>query len=86
MYRTKVGDVTDPKQRITDAIAIIDEDMLRQTCAVLMCFVQLVVPIQRCINTRTTKVVKMTNVQFSMEISHIYSSVFYTRDTFNKIY
>ena len=38
------------------------------------------------VNTRTTKVAKMIDLQFSMEISHIYGSVFYTRATFNKIY
>ena len=30
MYQTKVRDITDLKQRISDAIATIDEDMLQQ--------------------------------------------------------
>ncbi|KOX75451.1 hypothetical protein WN51_12195 [Melipona quadrifasciata] len=53
VYRTKVRDMTDLKQRITDAIATIDESMLQQhgkkSSTVLMCFVQLMVPLQRCI-------------------------------------
>ena len=31
VYRTKVQDITDLKQRISDAIATIDEDMLQRT-------------------------------------------------------
>ena len=31
MYRKKVRDITDLKQRISDAIATIDEDMLQRT-------------------------------------------------------
>ena len=31
VYRTKVRDITDLKQRISDAIATIDEDMLQRT-------------------------------------------------------
>ena len=31
MYQTKVWDITDLKQRISNAIATIDEDMLQQT-------------------------------------------------------
>ena len=31
VYRTKVWDITDLMQRISDAIATIDEDMLQQT-------------------------------------------------------
>ena len=31
MYRTKVRDITDLKQRISDAFATIDEDMLQRT-------------------------------------------------------
>ena len=31
MYRTKVRDITDLKQRIPDAFATIDEDMLQRT-------------------------------------------------------
>ena len=49
VYRTKVRDITNLKQRITDAIATIDEGMLQRTwqeksSSVLMCFVQLMVP------------------------------------------